>query len=621
MAKKTEGGMEFSSSAYLVVPNPDEPSTWKLRVEESPGKVTTAQLGRAAAALGKGFRGNKVQISSGDRSKALAKLKSLYKSQGVGKDELPSVLQQALLTVAIGRFKENGAQLLEALGEKAELKSVVGEDLETFQESLYLYGLSAILNGTVSFETVINAVQDAIEDMHERDQMQQKMTMMNPSMPMEACPYKVVATFPDSFVYADDEGKLWQYSYHMEGTEAILEGDPIEVLFEPTAANPQSSQDNQESSVIIEGFIGQAAITQGKLNRKLNVIEGATLIGPISKNTGNGQKGRRYSEAALKKIAQMAEGLPGYLNHTTPDLAFKPRDVRELAVRHRNVRFDPATQTVKSDMHVMPNHADLVFSLAEQFGDHIGNSVVSKGLVTMEGDTEVVQDIVALRSADLVSDPASTKGLFEGKDSETQPATLIDLIEAVKLRAAKTTTQQEDTMDLAAILAHFKENPDTQKLVLEHLQVIPKVEAAKALATVQESVEVITKERDTLKGEVEKIGKDLQESKVKIQEFEAKESLAAKRVKLAEAISKHKLSSEFGKVKGAVSTEFTALLESMDEDKWQGQLDDRYNALKGVPSGQDPKSRVKDSEVISESSDDVVPPEGSHQRLLRAVSR
>jgi hypothetical protein len=168
----------------------------------------------------------------------------------------------------------------------------------------------------------------------------------------------------------------------------------------------------------------------GTLNRALNIIEGATLIGQLSRNGQN--RKRRYSEAALQKIAAMAEGLPGYLNHVKPEDAFKARDVKDLAVRHRNVHFDPTTQTVKCDMHIADHHAPLVFALAERFGDHIGNSLVSRGVVRMEGDTEVVEDIVQLRSADLVSDPASTKGLFEGKGNTEYPVTLADLVEHVK---------------------------------------------------------------------------------------------------------------------------------------------------------------------------------------------
>jgi hypothetical protein len=156
------------------------------------------------------------------------------------------------------------------------------------------------------------------------------------------------------------------------------------------------------------------ALKTARLNRDLSIIEGTTLI---SANSVNGpHRKRRYSEAALKQIASMAEGLPAYANHTAPELAFKPRDVRDLIGRHQNVRYDPNTGTVKSDLHVLEHHAGWVFGLAERLGDVVGNSLVSRGNVKMEGDTEVVDQIAQLRSADLVSDPASTKGLFESLD-------------------------------------------------------------------------------------------------------------------------------------------------------------------------------------------------------------
>ena len=92
-AKKTEGGEQFGPEAYLYVPNPDEkPSDWKLRIEESPGKVTVAQLGRAAAALGPGFRGQKVELSEADAKKAAGKLISLYQDNKVADADIPDYL-------------------------------------------------------------------------------------------------------------------------------------------------------------------------------------------------------------------------------------------------------------------------------------------------------------------------------------------------------------------------------------------------------------------------------------------------------------------------------------------------------------------------------------------------
>ena len=90
-ATKTEDGVEYDKSCYLVADS-DNPSEWKLRIKEmTDGKkmVTKAQLGRAAAALGKGFRGNKVQLSAEQRKGATAKLKAEYKKMGVMDADMP----------------------------------------------------------------------------------------------------------------------------------------------------------------------------------------------------------------------------------------------------------------------------------------------------------------------------------------------------------------------------------------------------------------------------------------------------------------------------------------------------------------------------------------------------
>jgi HK97 family phage major capsid protein/HK97 family phage prohead protease len=89
---KTEGGEEFTADAYLYAPDPESPSTWKLRIEETPGKITVAQLGRAAAALGPGFRGQRVELPPDERRKAAKKLIGLYRDNGVDDADIPPYL-------------------------------------------------------------------------------------------------------------------------------------------------------------------------------------------------------------------------------------------------------------------------------------------------------------------------------------------------------------------------------------------------------------------------------------------------------------------------------------------------------------------------------------------------
>lgn len=94
MPMKTEDGKQYAREAYLIAPG-DNVSDWKLRVEEEPGKVTVAQLGRAAAALSPGgYRGNPVELSAADRKTAARKLIALYHRHDVDEADIPDHLYE-----------------------------------------------------------------------------------------------------------------------------------------------------------------------------------------------------------------------------------------------------------------------------------------------------------------------------------------------------------------------------------------------------------------------------------------------------------------------------------------------------------------------------------------------
>lgn len=95
-ATKTEGGRAFKSGDYAYVPDPDKPSTWKLRLTSTPGGDPDPRIvGAAVAALGKGFRGQKVQIPSDDLPKVKAKVRSawLKANPDKSKEDLPTVIK------------------------------------------------------------------------------------------------------------------------------------------------------------------------------------------------------------------------------------------------------------------------------------------------------------------------------------------------------------------------------------------------------------------------------------------------------------------------------------------------------------------------------------------------
>jgi hypothetical protein len=74
------------------VPTPHKPSLWKLRIEESPGEITRRQLGRAAAALGPGLRGQRVELPDDERRKVAKKLVAEYRKLDTPDGDIPVYL-------------------------------------------------------------------------------------------------------------------------------------------------------------------------------------------------------------------------------------------------------------------------------------------------------------------------------------------------------------------------------------------------------------------------------------------------------------------------------------------------------------------------------------------------
>lgn len=71
-------GKQYPASDYLVVEDPEKPTTWHLRITKIPGgSPDHAQCGAAWAALHKGYRGNKYQ--GPNKAEAIKKLTAIYR--------------------------------------------------------------------------------------------------------------------------------------------------------------------------------------------------------------------------------------------------------------------------------------------------------------------------------------------------------------------------------------------------------------------------------------------------------------------------------------------------------------------------------------------------------------
>ena len=141
---KTEDGKPFPASDFAFVPDRDSPSTWKLRLTSTPGgKPDPRIVGAAVAALGQGFRGQRVQLPQGARSGVVRRVRNAWLTANPDKsrDDLPNVLkaedntmtpeQIDELEAKVSKLQEEHDKALEAIEAKdariAELEKAAKE--------------------------------------------------------------------------------------------------------------------------------------------------------------------------------------------------------------------------------------------------------------------------------------------------------------------------------------------------------------------------------------------------------------------------------------------------------------------------------------------------------------
>jgi hypothetical protein len=164
------------------------------------------------------------------------------------------------------------------------------------------------------------------------------------------------------------------------------------------------------------------------LDKKNRVIRGAKLLGPVSRNR------RRYTDRALQEAAALMEGAKVFCNHKHPARPgrFRDRQMNELFGVVKNVRCVKG-QGVFGDVHYLescPAAGQILEAIETDprscgFSIHAHSTDVSE---TSDG-TEVVNGIESVRSVDLVTEPATSGGIFESIADGTDP--LSDAIAAV----------------------------------------------------------------------------------------------------------------------------------------------------------------------------------------------
>ena len=211
-----------------------------------------------------------------------------------------------------------------------------------------------------------------------------------------------------------------------------------------------------ESETILE--IAQSNATLA-VDREAGVIRGVKILGRESAN------GRSYTKAAIEKAAGMYEGRGVYTNHPS-----KPNDERQVQDRFGWLEG----VTVKQDglygnLQVLKSHtmASTVFEIAERNPALFGLSHNATGKTRREGGRTFVEEIQGVRSVDLVTEPATTQGLFESKEAPVP--TMKDVIESLDAKqypeAKAILEAMEDGQPMAAVAETPVENagPDAMK--------------------------------------------------------------------------------------------------------------------------------------------------------------
>jgi len=158
-----------------------------------------------------------------------------------------------------------------------------------------------------------------------------------------------------------------------------------------------------------------------RVDRENGVIYGALICGPESKN------GNDYSRESFGDLAQY-EGRHVYLNHS------RDRRTEDKVGWFANVRRRDDGMPV-GDFHVLKSHrtAESVFEAAERNASLFGFSHVAQCRAKKVNGRQKVEAVERVESIDLVAEPATTKGLFEGVAVGT---TLGKLVESLEVRLA-----------------------------------------------------------------------------------------------------------------------------------------------------------------------------------------
>ncbi len=297
---------------------------------------------------------------------------------------------------------------------------------------------------------------------------------------------------------------------------------------------------------------------KANVDRAAGVIRGVKILGLESSN------GRRYSKETIAAAIAKYDGAKVNVDHPKGDA----RGARGYADRIgviRNPSLGEGSSGLYADFHFNPKHAlaEQLLWDAEHAPENVGFSHVIEASCVPRSKPLAVEEIVRVISVDLVSDPATTRGLFEASDTGNN----IDIHDPEK--------EGETSMGLEGVTveALTNERPDLVKAIAEQA-VATDVNSKKSKTAIAEKDDKI-KELTEQHTELDK----------KLDEYKAKEALAEKRAAIETELAEAKLPEEV-----VTDTFRNTLLEAKDAEARKVLIVDRQ-AMAKLTSGTKPHSR------------------------------
>jgi len=223
---------------------------------------------------------------------------------------------------------------------------------------------------------------------------------------------------------------------------------------------------------LIEHFAHGYMLEEAKFDRESGIISNVALLGAVSANK------RRYSAKALQDAVQMYPGTRMFIDHpTSRDLRERKgtRSIRDMCGKVISARL--AGSQVRGDIHIVGPHKNMIFDFAESIPELMGHSHRAKGRVKPDGSGGIiVEGLGSVQAVELVTEPATTHGLFESVD-----------------------TTLEDTMDLSELTEEQLRSgrPDLVKVVENKSK--GDADAATQIATMEAENKTLREENDAMK--------------------------------------------------------------------------------------------------------------------------